>query len=176
MARREITKDQMLQRVAKFADLTPSSIPLVDAVLPQFHRQIFNVIGRGVTEDPNMKVPITAVEGFHLSIIKAAPGKGTGLHDHTTVEVFMALSGRWAVQWGDHGENELVLDTWDVISVPTNVMRNFRNVGEQEAHLLAIVGGNNPGSVEWVPEIRQAVREKGFDLDAQGKIVEVAKA
>ena len=38
MARQTITKEQMLTRVAKFNDLVPSSRPLVDAVLPQFHR------------------------------------------------------------------------------------------------------------------------------------------
>ena len=112
MARQTITKEQMLTRVAKFKDLTPSSRPLVDAVLPQFHREIFNIIGSGVTEDATMKVPITAVDGFHMSIIKAGPKKGTGLHDHKTVEVFMPLTGSWSVQWGDQGENELVLGQW----------------------------------------------------------------
>ena len=96
MARQTITKEQMLTRVAKFKDLTPSARPLVDAVLPQFHREIFNIIGSGVTEDATMKVPITAVDGFHMSIIKAGPKKGTGLHDHKTVEVFMPLTGSWS--------------------------------------------------------------------------------
>src|ERR1700682_2698674 len=132
MASRIVTKEEMLERVAVFRELTPSSRPLVDAGLPQFHRQIFNIIGGGVTEDATMKVPITAVDGFHLSIIKAGPGKGTGLHDHKTVEVFMPLTGTWSVQWGDEGENELTLGQWDVISVPTGIMRGFRNESGEE--------------------------------------------
>src|SRR5437867_676944 len=78
MASKIVTREEMLQRVARFKELTPSSRPLVDAVLPQFNREIFNVIGGGVTEDASMKVPITAVEGFHLSIIKAGPKKARG--------------------------------------------------------------------------------------------------
>ena len=38
----------------------------------------------------------------------------------------MPLTGSWSVQWGDQGENELVLGQWDVISIPINVMRGFR--------------------------------------------------
>jgi uncharacterized RmlC-like cupin family protein len=175
MASRVVTKEEMLQRVAVFKQLTPSARPLVDAVLPQFQREIFNIIGSGVTEDASMKVPITAVEGFHLSIIKAGPKKGTGLHNHTTVEVFVPLTGRWSVQWGDQGENELTLEQWDVISVPTGIMRGFRNESDAEAYMLAIVGGDDPGRVAWTKDVMAAVRDKGFDLDAEGKIVEVGR-
>jgi len=175
MASRIVTRDEMLQRVARFKELTPSSRPLVDAVLPQFNRQIFSIIGGGVTEDASMKVPITAVDGFHLSIIKAGPKKGTGLHNHRTVEVFMPLTGTWSVQWGDDGENELTIGQWDVISVPTGIMRGFRNESAEEAYLLALVGGDDPGRVAWATNVMSAVREKGFDLDANGKIVEIGR-
>jgi uncharacterized RmlC-like cupin family protein len=175
MASRVVTKEEMLRRVAKFGQLTPSRRPLVDAVLPQFQREIFSIIGSGVTEDPSMKVPITAVEGFHLSIIKAGPKKGTGLHNHRTVEVFVPLTGTWSVQWGDEGENELTLEQWDVISVPTGIMRGFRNESAEEAYMLAIVGGDDPGRVAWADTVMSAVRERGFDLDDKGKIVEVPR-
>ena len=76
MANRQVSREEMLERVAVFRNLTSSSRPLVDAVLPQFNREIFNIIGGGVTEDATMKVPITAVEGFHMSIIKMRPAEG----------------------------------------------------------------------------------------------------
>jgi hypothetical protein len=38
------------------------------------------------------------------------------------------------------------------------------------------VGGDDPGSVAWAENVMTAVREKGFDLDDRGKIVEVHKA
>jgi len=175
MGSKVVTKDEMVKRVARFKDLTPSARPLVDAVLPQFQREIFQIIGGGVTEDASIRAPITAVEGFHLSIVKAGPKKGTGLHNHKTVEVFVVLTGTWSVQWGDDGENELTLGPWDVISIPTGIMRGFRNDSADEAHLLAIVGGDDPGRVAWASDVMQAVRDKGFDLDEQGKIVEVRR-
>jgi len=171
MSRPTVSKEQMLERVAVFKQLRSSGRPLIDAVLPQFQREIFNIIGGGVTEDPSMSVPITAVEGFHMSIIKAGPQKGTGLHNHKTVEVFMPLTGTWSVQWGDDGENELTLEQYDVISVPVGIMRGFRNDSPHEALLLSIVGGDEPGQVEWIPSIRAAVREQGFTLDDGGKII-----
>jgi mannose-6-phosphate isomerase-like protein (cupin superfamily) len=175
MANRIVSREEMLSRTAIFSELQGSSRPLVDAVLPQYHREIFQIIGSGVTEDPEMKVPITAVEGFHLSIIKAGPGKGTGLHNHKTVEVFMPLTGQWAVIWGDNAANELVIGQYDVVSVPVGVMRGFRNDGEGEALLLAIVGGTDPGKVDWAQDVREQVRARGFDLDAGGKIIELSK-
>jgi len=176
MVNRIVTKEEMLTRVAKFKDLKASARPLVDAVLPQFQREIFQIIGGGVTEDGVIRPPITAVEGFHLSIIKAGPGKGTGLHNHKTVEVFVPLTGTWSVQWGDNGENELTLGQWDVISVPTGIMRGFRNDSAEEAYMLALVGGDDPGRVAWANDVMQAVRDKGFDLDEKGKIIERARA
>ena len=86
----------------------------------------------------------------------------------------MPLTGRWAIQWGDTGENEIVLDPFDVVSVPIGVMRGFRNESDSEALIMAIVGGTDPGRVEWVAAVTDAARARGFDLDAGGKIVELA--
>ena len=52
MASKVVTREEMLHRVARFAELTPSSRPLVDAVLPQFQREIFNIIGRASPRMP----------------------------------------------------------------------------------------------------------------------------
>jgi uncharacterized RmlC-like cupin family protein len=173
MGNLQISVDEMKQRVALFQALTPSSRPLVDAVLPQYHREIYQVIGGGVIEDPKLRAPIPA-DGFHLSIVRCGAGKGTGLHNHKTVEVFMPLTGRWSVIWGDAGENELQIGQYDTISIPPGVLRGFRNDSDHEALLLALVGGDDPGKVAWVPSVLEAVKEKGFGLDENGRIVELA--
>jgi hypothetical protein len=79
------------------------------------------------------------------------------------------------VQWGDEGENELTIGQWDVISIPTGIMRGFRNESGADAYMLAIVGGDDPGRVAWAGTVMSAVREQGFDLDEKGQIVETAK-
>jgi uncharacterized RmlC-like cupin family protein len=174
MANLQISMEEMKRRVALFANLKPSSRPLVDAVLPQYHREIYQIIGGGVIEDPTMRPPIGA-DGFHLSIVRCGPGKGTGLHNHKTVEVFMPLTGKWSVIWGDEGESELQIGQYDTVSIPPGVLRGFRNDSAEEALLLALVGGDDPGRVAWVPSVLEAVKEKGFGLDEKGQIMELAK-
>ena len=173
MANLQVSPQEMGKRVARFAELKPSSRPLVDAVLPQYNREIYQIIGGGVIEDPAMRAPIPA-DGFHLSIVRCGPGKGTGLHNHKTVEVFMPLTGTWAAVWGDNGEHEAKLGQYDVISIMPGVLRGFRNDSDNEALLLAIGGGDDPGKVAWVPDVLAAVRQKGFSLDEKGQIVELA--
>lgn len=172
MHSRHVSMDEMRSRVAIFAEQTPSPRPLIDAVLPQFQREIFTLIGGGVLEDPNVRPPITAVEGFHVSIVRAKPGMGTGLHNHKTVEVFMPLTGRWSVQWNDDGASTLTVGPYDVVSIPVGVMRGFRNESDEEAMLLVIVGGTDPGQVDWTPSVLEAAAARGFIRDASGLIAD----
>jgi mannose-6-phosphate isomerase-like protein (cupin superfamily) len=175
MANVQVSRDDMIARFAKFGKLTPSKQAFVDTRLPEHERDIFNVIGMGVTEDPDLKPAITAVEGFNVTYVGADPGKGAALHAHTTVEVFIAMSGRWAVFWGDEGENEIELDTFDCVSVPVGVMRGFRNIGDGHAHLMAILGGKDAGKVSWADSVLERAHDSGLSLDEKGNIIEAAE-
>ena len=170
-----VSMDEMKNRYAKFGDLKPSKQAFVDTRLPEHERDIFNVIGDGVTEDPDLKPAINAVEGFNVTYVGADPGKGAALHAHTTVEVFYAMSGRWAVFWGDEGENEIELDTFDMVSVPVGVLRGFRNIGDEHAHLMAILCGQDAGKVSWAPSVLEKAEETGLSLDSAGNIIEAAE-
>ena len=70
----------------------------------------------------------------------------------------MPLSGRWAIFWGPKGGREVILEQYDVISVPIHVMRGFRNAGKETALLLAVVGGHEPGNVGWPEEMKEKAR------------------
>ena len=174
MAGGSLSQREMLARVARFAELTPSKQAFVDSRLPEHERDIFNVIGRGVTEDPDLAPAITDAQDFNLTYVGAEPGKGAALHAHTTIEVFVALSGRWAVYWGEEGENEVELDTWDVVSVPPGVMRGFRNLGDGPAYLMAIIGGTDAGKVDWAPSVLERAAGTGLARDAASNLVETA--
>ena len=172
MGKLEISKEEMLKtRVARFKELKPTEQAFVDTRIPGYEREAFLVIGRGVTEDPALRPPITDARDFNITVIKQAPHKRVGLHDHPTVEVFMPLSGRWAVYWGDKGENEVILEQWDTISVPPGVMRGFTNVGTEEAYLLGITGGSDSGHVSWAPAVLEEARATGLDLDEHGNLI-----
>ena len=171
MTNRQVSREEMLSRTARFDELRPSPVAFVDTKIPGHERDIFNVIGMGVTEDAALEPAIAAVEGFNLTYVGAEPGKGAALHSHTTVEVFIAMSGKWAIFWGDEGENEVTLDQWDVVSVPVGVMRGFKNVGSEHAYLMAVLGGTDAGKVAWAESVLARARETGLTLDEEGNLV-----
>ncbi len=156
-----ISVDDMRKRIARFKDLKPISRGFLDTVIPEHARDVFNVIGRGVTEDPSGAPAIADARDFNVTYVRAEPGNGAALHDHLTVEVFIPLTGRFAIIWGDHGEHEVELEPFDVISVPPGVMRGFRNVHHEAAYLLAIQGGADPGRVTYADQVIERAREHG---------------
>ena len=170
----QVSAEQMQERVARFETLHASKQAFVDTRIPEHVRDIYNVIGKGVTEDPELKPAITAVEGFNITYVGAESGKGAALHSHSTVEVFIPLSGQWSVFWGDEGENEVILDTFDCVSVPVGILRGFRNVGEGHAYLMAILGGTDAGKVGWAKSVLERAHETGLSLDDAGNVVELA--
>ncbi len=175
MANRQVSREEMESRTARFDDLKPSAVAFVDTRLPGHERDIYNVIGAGVTEDASLKPAIAAAEGFNVTYSSADPGKGAALHAHPTVEVFIPMTGTWSVYWGDEGENEVILGPWDVVSVPVGVMRGFKNVGTEHAHLMAIIGGTDSGKVSWAKSVLDRAQKTGLALDDAGNLVEAAE-
>ena len=173
MTQRDFQMEDMKKRYAKFSEMKLSKQAFVDTRLPEHERDLYNVIGNGVSEDPELKPSINTVEGFNIHYVGAEPGKGAALHTHTTVEVFFAMSGKWSVYWGENGENNIELDTFDIISVPEGVMRGFKNIGDSYANLMAILGGNDPGKIGWAKSVLDLAEKSGLRLDSSGKIVEL---
>ena len=165
------TPREMEKRIARFKRLTPHPVTFLDQALPQHKRDVFNLIGRGVSEEKAAAAEITDVRDFNVQMSRAKPGHGAGLHSHKTIETFMPLNGTWSIFWGDRGENEVVLEQFDVISVPPGVMRSFRNIGDEEAYLLAVLGGTDAGRVTWSPELVREAKERGWELDSKGDLV-----
>jgi mannose-6-phosphate isomerase-like protein (cupin superfamily) len=174
----EPTVEEMLKRTARWAELKPSKQAFVDTRLPEHHRDIYNVIGRGVTEDPSLAAAITDSRYFGITYVGAEPGKGAALHAHETIEVFVALTGRWAAYWGEKGDKEIALEPFDVISFPPGVYRGFRNIGDGPALLMAIIGSKaetqDGGRVAWAPEILERARATGLVVNPAGDLEETA--
>jgi len=171
----DFTVAEMERNVARFRDQKSSDKAFIDTRIPGHEREIFSIIGNGVQEDADMRPQIPA-QDFHLAMIRAEPGKGAALHAHLTQEVFMPLTGRWAIFWGPEGGKEVILEPYDVISVPVHVMRGFRNAGSETAMMLAVVGGNDPGRVGWPESMKAMARAAGLVLDEEGNLREVAPA
>ena len=164
--------------VARLEAMQGSDLAFLDQRIPGYQREIINIIGMGVVE--NMKDPRLApkiksgAHGFAVTYVRNTPrGHGAALHRHPTEEVFIAVKGAWEVFWleGD-SERVVTLQPGDIVNVPIGIYRGFRNASDDpEATLIAVVGGPDPGKVDWHPSVIDAARKTGLAVDDDGNLV-----
>jgi mannose-6-phosphate isomerase-like protein (cupin superfamily) len=138
---------EMEKRVARFKKLEtyqrqnfeahhipPGAVEKVTA------RRVYPVMAPADYQGRSAGAPVKGPRGLIVSIAECEPGNGPGLHRHlNTVENFFCLSGRFEIAWGDEGENKLVLEPLDMISVPRGENRSFRNISNQIGRLLVMI-------------------------------------
>ena len=165
-------------RIARFKDLTPSKIPFVEGKLKGHQdRSNYSIVGPGVSEDTKQNVKIAEAHGFNIGAVSAAPFNGSGLHSHTTAEVFLIFSGSWRFYWGTDGkEGEVILSKGDVASFPTNMFRGFQNISdEKEALMFVVLGENDPGVITWTPKLLKKAKESGMVLLDDNTLIDLEK-
>jgi mannose-6-phosphate isomerase-like protein (cupin superfamily) len=167
------TQAEMKSRIARFKDVVPTKnrhaadkgIPaeVLEMITAKTTRNIMSPGALPGTLSPTPPVIGGDAGVFRLGVVTCPPGNGPGLHVHyKTHETFMALTGRWEIQWGDKGEETTVLEPFDLIAVPPQVTRRFVNVGAGDAHLLVIIQGRQEDfdDVDRVPETAAAIARK----------------
>jgi mannose-6-phosphate isomerase-like protein (cupin superfamily) len=147
------------QRLIRFKETRPVESPFDEARLPGNERALYPYIGLGSAVHTEFRSKLPEGENFCLTLIMAQPGRGAPLHAHTTEEIFIALTGRWGIFWGDEGEHEVILEPWDAVSVPAPSMRGFRNAGTEDAFMLCILGGSTPPPPIYHPKVIEQVEE-----------------
>ena len=69
-------------------------------------------------------------------------------------------------------ERTIDLDEGDVCNVPIGIFRGFRNISDHpDALLIAIVGGPDPGKVDWHPSVVIEARKTGLSVDDDGNLI-----
>ncbi|MDX3906070.1 MAG: cupin domain-containing protein [Pigmentiphaga sp.] len=186
---RAIDPDAMAQRVTRFASLVPykralnarSAIPpeatewltassVFPLLIPEGH------VGR------SQDAPLKGLPGLYVAIAECVPGDGPLPHAHfDTQESFFVLDGEWDISWGFEDEFRLPARRFDLVAVPTGVMRAFRNTGKEPARLFVIIQGQermsdtvvySPKVGEEVhrrfgPEVVDALRKVNITFDAE---------
>ena len=117
---------------------------------------------------------VTTEDKMSVIIAECPPGNGPILHSHKiTRETFLCLDGQFKIQWGDEGENELVLDPYDLVAVPPRVVRRFENVSDKTARLLVIVNGDSEEDFNDIEQPQIVADELGaeFGKDAVDKLL-----
>ena len=166
----------MIERIAKFSELTPSTLPFVEGRLEGHkERKNYSIVGPGVAEDSEQSVKISKAHGYNLGAVSANPKNGSGLHSHTTAEVFLIYSGKWRFYWGVDGKNEIILGKGDIISMPTNMFRGFENAGDEEGLIFVVLGNDDPGIITWIPKVLISAKETGLALLDDNSLIDLTK-
>ena len=166
----------MIERIAKFNELIPSTLPFVEGRLEGHkERKNYSIVGPGVAEDSEQSVKISKAHGYNLGAVSANPNNGSGLHSHTTAEVFLIYSGKWRFYWGANGKNEIILGKGDIISMPTNMFRGFENAGDEEGLIFVVLGNDDPGIITWVPKVLINAKETGLALLDDNSLIDLNK-
>ena len=165
----------MNNRLAKFKDLVPSTLPFVEGKLDGHkERKNYSIVGPGVAEDSKQFVKIAMPHSFNLGAVSAMPKNGSGLHSHTTAEVFIIYSGKWRFYWGAEGKDETILSAGDIISMPTNMFRAFENAGDEEGLIFVVLGGDDPGIITWVPSVLEKAKKTGMALLNDNSLIDLS--
>ena len=165
----------MNNRLAKFKDLGPSTLPFVEGKMDGHkERKNYSIVGPGVAEDSKQFVKIAMPHSFNLGAVSAMPKNGSGLHSHTTAEVFIIYSGKWKFYWGAEGKDETILSTGDIISMPTNMFRAFENAGDEEGLIFVVLGGDDPGIITWVPSVLEKAKKTGMALLNDNSLIDLS--
>lgn len=168
------TREEMLKRVVRFADLKGSKHGLPDSELPECERELINVLGFRPPEDEVAEMSplgsenarsatIDISEGFNMGFIRCKPGKGPLMHNHDTNETFMPITGTWRCEWNEGDDHEFVdVGPMDVVSFPPGAIRRFMNVTmdepDQDHVMLVVIGGDAPAA-EFSDRAWERIRE-----------------
>jgi len=171
----DLTEEEMERRIVRFKNLKPRSLMAQAATgIPPEVSQVL-AADRNYTymapELPNNSVITvhSAIRGgdggnaISVSMAMCEPGRGPQLHAHAkTCESFFCLKGRFQIRWGDKGQHETFLEPYDFIAVPPGVVRTFRNVSDEQAHLFVIIQGNKDefADVYFPPEVGHMIAER----------------
>lgn len=176
------THHEMNARVARFRDLkaqsdshdSSGSIPK-EVYEAMTARTLYLLMAPEEQGGPKAQVPaVTTEDKMSVIIAECPPGNGPILHSHKiTRETFPCLDGRFKIQWGDEGENELVLEPYDLVAVPPRVVRRFENVSDKTARLLFIVNGDSTTDSNDIEQPQLVADELGsqFGRDAVEKFL-----
>lgn len=146
----EVDVETLVSRLARFATLVPykkdlnrtgglppeatealSSGSVFTLIVPEGH------VGRSRT------APIYGKQGLYMAIGECRSGDdGPPAHAHwDTQESFFVLDGTFEIYTGFDNESAVQVGPGDLVAVPKQVMRTFRNTTGRPARMIAIIQG-----------------------------------
>lgn len=167
----ELDEATIAARVARFEELSlldiqkDSSIP-IEAKDLIYSRKLMPVVGLDSSAKTpiNSNAPVVGAGGITVTYAACPPGTGPSLHAHQkTFETFTVLQGKFEFSLNDDGSRKIILEPFDVISVPPKVNRCFRCISDEEGLLQVVISGgiHDLNDIDMAPSV-------GEKLDAFG--------
>jgi uncharacterized RmlC-like cupin family protein len=101
----------------------------VKVVKPGPDRQV----PRGVVGGSEISQATTGASNIYMGVFRVPPGARSRPHYHENCEsACYMLSGRMKIRWGDHLEEELVLEPRDLLYVPPRETHVLENLSDSE--------------------------------------------
>jgi mannose-6-phosphate isomerase-like protein (cupin superfamily) len=171
VAAKTLTPEQMETRTARFNKLQTYQRQNFDAhnippgaVEKVTARRVYPVMAPADYQGRSAGAPVKGPRGLIVSIAECEPGNGPGLHRHlNTCENFFCLSGRFEIAWGDEGENKLMLEPLDLISVPRGENRRFLNISNEVGRLLVMIvpeTGEQADPISYAPSLAREIESE----------------
>ena len=167
MSSDDLSLEEMEKYVIRYKDLPNriSPVRLLAMALPEFERKRYPVTGRS-TEQSWSDKRVGEVEAFNINFVSCDAKCGIGAHAHDSDEAFIVLTGRWAVSFGEAGDQEIELEPFDMISVPPNIMHGVTNLADSESFMLAVQGAHRGATIQWSSKVVEQVRALGQEAEA----------
>lgn len=160
--------EEVHRNVVRFKQVTPNWEAYPEAILPAHQRAIYRYVGTagGVDE----RIPPTVTTGdVSFALAYADPGRGAPLHDHTSQEIFLPLTGSWRIYFGEEGKEDVILEPWDAVLVPRGMQRGFANAGREPGYLMAIIARGDEPFPDYSKSVLEAVEKAKQQLAATGR-------
>jgi len=158
--------------VARYSQIPQFDASILDTFIPRCRRLTQLHFG-AIVSNPHAPMAFREKMGYNMTYNMVPPGHGNALHMHRSIEIFVALDGKWEIAWGMHGEHTVVLEPWDFVCVPARVCHSYKNIEEQTAqNIMTILPGKS--WITWAPNVVAEAREHGAECDDNGVLLKYA--
>lgn len=168
-----VTAAELARRVIQPAGFVADTQAFIDVRLPDSQgKSNYSMIGPGVSQNPTAHINLREPHGFNVGAAGMPAGTVNNQHMHYTAEVFVSLGGEWEFRVGVDLDQTLTASGRFVMSVPTWIYRGFRNTGDDERLLYAVLGGDDTGGIQWSPRVLHEAAATGLYLRADNTLLD----
>ncbi len=143
----------------------------LDACLPGHGWQLAPVIGWGLSQHRDHRPAVSDPQGFSVEWLRVPAGGRSAPFVLNETAVLVHAQGPLQVAFNSGAQQlSTTLGAWDTLSLPGGCVRQFINVGQQEALALLVVNGDARKTPRFDASVHAAALALDVTLDAGGRL------